>query len=741
MILLRLTDMAELSPAALGTEFEEPPLAHGEFLHVLKHDDLFAVFDARGDIFGQMHPVGPSTGADGLFQDDTRVLSGFWLRIAGQTPLLLSAGTGADNVIFSANLTNPRFTDDAGVDIHASEIHINRRRLLWNKKLHEALLLQNYGAIPVAFELSFIFDADFRDVFEIRGATRNKRGNLIAPEISDSAVRLGYRGLDGRLRRTGISFSRPIRVRGQHVSLPICLPPGGSAHLQLAISSDGSTDRPDRTQFFGALKRRKREARSQIRRLDRIASDNPKFDHWLGRAASDLALLTTQLESGPYPYAGIPWFSVPFGRDAIITALQTLWIEPSIAQGVLSFLSGSQAVEQSSFRDSAPGKIMHETRRGEMAALSEVPFAAYYGGVDTTPLFVMLAGAYFQRTADLEFAQTIWPSVSLALAWIDRFGDVDGDGLTEYLRGEATGLQNQGWKDSADSVFHADGELATGAIALVEVQAYVAAAKHAASILGAALGRAEDATRLKHESGALCESIDRMFWRESLGTFAIALDGEKRACDIRASNAGHVLFAGAARADRAASVGEQLMSRDSFSGWGVRTVAEGQARYNPMSYHNGTIWPHDSAIVAAGLARYGMTEKAARIFTGLFDAASNMAHWRLPELFCGFHRRAGEDPVAYPSACTPQAWASGAPFLLLQSCLGVSLDAASATIKVTRPYLPPWISDVRIGGLALGDGRCSLRFRGRGDNVGVRLDDVSGDVKLLVGDEITMTSD
>jgi glycogen debranching enzyme len=716
--------------AAAVFEASEPPLAQGDLLRVLKHDDLFAVFDARGDFYGQLHAVGPSVGADGLFQDDTRILSQLVLRLNGEMPELLSGDIGPDNVVFTAHLTNPPFQDRRNRMIPRAKIHLLRRRLLWRRKLYEAIQVRNFSDECVTFDLTFDSDADFRDVFEIRGAVRSRRGEGMQPCAEGNCLTLSYRGLDEQTRTTAISFSAPVAIRGRRIILPVDLKPGASRHILMSIASDGDTSMPSRIGFFTALKGAKREARRHIQALHRVRSSNTAFDAWTARAAADLSLLITEMETGPYPYAGIPWFSVPFGRDAVMTALQVLWINPGLARGVLSFLGAVQAAERSAYQEAEPGKIMHETRKGEMAALREVPFGRYYGGVDTTPLFVMLAGAYLHRTNDVEFCRGIWPAIKAALDWIDTFGDMDADGFVEYRRSDEGGLQNQGWKDSDDSVFHADGELAGGAIALVEVQAYVVAAKRAAAEIAEALDDATEALRLRNDADRLQANLDERFWSDELATYALALDGKKRPCLVRTSNAGHVLFCGVAGEERALAVGHDLMGQDLFSGWGVRTVAVSASLYNPMSYHNGTVWPHDCAVAAAGLARYGMTESAGRIFSGLFDAACRFPDFRLPELFCGFRRRSGEGPVAYPSACTPQAWASGAVFLLLQACLGIDVDAKKGLIRVTRPFLPHWLDHVSIDDLKVGTGSASLQFRRDGDGVAVSLSGVQGPLRL-----------
>jgi glycogen debranching enzyme len=366
-----------------------------------------------------------------------------------------------------------------------------------------------------------------------------------------------------------------------------------------------------------------------------------------------------------------------------------------------------------------------------MAALGEVPFRRYYGTIDATPLFVMLAHAYFARTGDRALLEEIWPHVRRALEWIDVYGDRDGDGFVEYERRSPTGLINQGWKDSHDSVFHADGSLAEGAIALCEVQAYVYGAKRGAAELAAALGEEALAGTLRAEAQQLRRRFEEGFWSSALGTYALALDGRKRPCAVRSSNAGHCLLTGITGPTRASAVAEVLMSRDSFSGWGIRTIPEGEKRYNPMSYHNGAVWPHDNALIAAGMARHGLKEHVLRILTGFFDASLSVDLHRMPELFCGFSRRPNEGPTLYPMACAPQTWAAGAVYLLLQACLGLSISARNRRVIFVNPVLPPSLERVRIRGLCLHDASIDLQLLRHPEDVGIQILRREGDVEVM----------
>jgi glycogen debranching enzyme len=690
--------VVDLQPAATAASFTT---------HVLKDGDSFLVANAYGDIEGD---------SDGLFHDDTRLLSVSRLRIAGARPEMLSAAVTRDNVFFVAHLTN-RPLPPLGVDPVASGLlHVARTRFLSGNRLYERMRFHNYGLQPVRAPLRFDYAADFRDMFEVRGCIRPERGELQPVSTGSASLVFAYHGLDGRVRQSVVAFSRrPSSLDAHGASFELELEAGAHDELFIEVALVAQ-DPPSRQRYRSAAAHARRRMRARQRRGARVRSSGRLIADWMGRSRADLALLTSDLATGPYPYAGIPWFSTPFGRDAVITSLQVLWLNPGMARGVLAFLAEHQAHESSAFLDSAPGKIMHETRKGEMAALRELPFGLYYGGVDTTPLFVMLAGAYARRTGDLAFIDRLWPALRAATGWIERTCDASAYGLLDYARGADSGLSNQGWKDSSDSVFHADGRIPAGPIALVEVQGYAFAALLAMSELAKHRGDDERAAHWQSRARHLQTAVERHFWMPERGYYGIALDGDGALCRVRASNAGHLLYVGLPAPARAAQVAAQLQAPDFATGWGLRTLAEGEARYNPMSYHNGSVWPHDTALCAAGIARGGDRDAALRLLCGMFETASHF-EMRLPELFCGFPRKHGNTPVSYPVACLPQAWAAGAGFMLLQACLGVEVDGRTGEIRVQHPRLPPGVDQVSVRALQVGERQVDLVFQRSGGHV------------------------
>ena len=694
---------------------------------VLKHGDTFAVLDRFGDIA----PVG--LGELGLYHQDTRFLSRFELELGGERPLILSSTIKDDNTLLAVDLTNPDYRRGDGLVVARGSLHLSRERLLWGGVCYERLRLANYGGESIDAALEFYVDADFADIFQVRGVKRESEGRRLEPAAGEGQIVLGYEGRDGVVRRTRIAFApHPSAISGSGARFDLHLESRRRVEFLLTISCEVGEERPRIVSHDESSSQAVGELRAARARDCQLETSNEQFNDWVNRSLADLHMMVSETPQGAYPYAGVPWFSTPFGRDGIITALEFLWVNPEVARGVLSYLAATQARTTNPEQDAQPGKILHETRKGEMAALGEVPFARYYGSVDATPLFVLLAGAYFERTGDRDLIGALWPSIERALAWVEGDGDPDGDGFVEYARRTPKGLVHQGWKDSGDSVFHADGTLAEGPIALCEVQGYAYAARLAAAGIAAELGRAETAAKLTRDAETLRERFERAFWCEDLSTYALGLDGAKRPCGVRSSNPGHCLFTGICSPERAKRVMHNLLSPAAFSGWGVRTVAAGEARYNPMSYHDGSVWPHDNALIGAGLGRYGFRDGALKILAGLFDVSLFVDQHRLPELFCGFDRRPGEGPTLYPVACSPQAWATGAPFMLLQACLGLSIDGAGSRVCFRQPALPPFLEVVRLRHLRAGEASVDLVIERHEHDVGINVLRRSGALEVVV---------
>ena len=696
----------------------------------LKQGDTFALFDALGDI------VKPGSSPGGLFHLDTRHLSGLELLINGQRPLLLSSAVENDNVVLTVDLSNPDIYQDGKVVLARETLHVRRSKFLFDGICYERIAVHNFDSKPQRCWLTVNLAADFTDLFEIRGMVRPCRGTSSVATEGGNRVHFRYHGLDKRERCTDVHFDPPPARLGEGGAVYVLnLKAGEQIAIVVTVRCITSGEKP--RPFSEPYREARRAAQRASSLGGTVTSSNALANRMLHRAGADLSMLISDTPEGPYPYAGTPWFSTPFGRDGLITALEMLWIEPGLAKGVLRYLARFQATTLDPHVDAEPGKILHETRQCEMANLGEVPFGRYYGSIDSTPLFVLLAARYYARTGDQATIRALWPHIDAALVWIDKYGDRDGDGFVEYYRESDNGLTNQGWKDSQDSVFHSDGGLAEGPIALCEVQAYVYAAKRGAASLARMLGDHARADALSDAAEKLRQRFEEKFWCEELGLYAIALDGAKRACRVRTSNAGQVLFCGIASPVRAARVAEVLMTPEMFSGWGVRTIASDAPRYNPMSYHDGSVWPHDNALIALGLGQYGLKRAAAAIFEGLFEASTHMTLMRFPELFCGFPRRRGTAPTLYPVACQPQAWASAAPFALLEACLGVVCDHERREICFHNPLLPRFLEEIRIRNLSIGNGggdsaSADLRLRRHDGGIEVGILSQRGDLSIRI---------
>jgi glycogen debranching enzyme len=694
-------------------------------LRVLKQGEAFGVFDQYGDIVPGEE--------QGLYFKGTRYLSGLELLLARHRPLLLSSTVSDDNAVFVADFTNLDVCHDGRIELPHGAIHLLRSRLLGDGFSLERIRLCNHAQRTVEIPIAIRFEADFADVFEVRGTARKERGTRLPTRLGDECV-FGYLGLDGIERHTCIRWSRqPDALDGATARFLLRLEPHAPATVEMrVVCEDGRSSAGVPAEYNTALALARTTFAGRTERGCRVHTTHESLNRWLKRSTADLQMMLTETPHGLYPYAGIPWYSTPFGRDGLITALELLWAAPEVARGVLIFLAATQATTHSDVQDAEPGKILHEMRSGEMAALGEVPFGCYYGSIDSTPLFIMLACAYHARTADRALVDRLWPNLTAALEWMARDGDPDGDGFLEYARHSENGLVQQGWRDSSDSVFHADGTLAVGPIALCEVQGYAYAAWRGAAALADVCGDRDAARDWRNRAERLRERFDEAFWCDDLGTYAMALDGQKRPCRVKSSAAAHCLLTGivrsGARADRVVAT---LMDDTSFAGWGIRTVAAGQARYNPMSYHNGSIWPHDNALAAAGLARAGYTRPAMRLFEAMLELSQSVDLHRLPELICGFHRRSEERPTLYPVACAPQAWAAGAVYLLIKASLGLEIDALQQRITFSRAMIPESVERMYLYNLTVGDAEVDLLLERHAHDVGVSVLRRQGEVDIV----------
>jgi glycogen debranching enzyme len=704
---------------------------------VLKQGDTFAIFDYHGDI----HQVG--SGKQGIYHHGTRHVARMEINVNGHRPMLLSSSPREDNQMLMVDLTNPDLPLEDDRMILRGTIHILRSKFLWQSAYYERLELINFGTEPVSFSLEVECDADFADIFEVRGAVRERRGTKLEAAREKKHITFSYRGLDNVQRNTRILFSQQPDSFDKNTALfEIYLLPKQQMDLDIGMifTQDGKNIAPM------SFEEAKESMNNYMERVSHYCADiitsNEQFNNWVSRSKSDLITMATQTQYGLYPYAGVPWFSTPFGRDGIITAMECLWVEPELAKGVLQFLAQTQAQEANDFQDAEPGKIFHETRGGEMAALNEIPFKLYYGTIDATPLFISLAGDYLERTNDKTTILKIWPNIIKALQWIDTYGDIDGDGFVEYKTKSSKGLTNQGWKDSHDAVFYEDGRLAEEPIALCEVQGYVYDAKVKACKIAKTLGYREVASRLEGEATQLKEKFNQMFWSESKQTYVIALDGKKNQCNVMSSNAGHCLFSGIATPERAALIAKNLLSENMFSGWGIRTISTLEQRYNPMSYHNGSVWPHDNAMIACGFSRYDLMNEVAKVTAGTFDTTGYFENHRLPELFCGFGRQKGKSPTSYPVACSPQAWSVGAVFMMIQACLGMKIDAANKKIILCHPILPSFLNDITITNLRVNNKLIVFQVRKNTQGLHATILSPNSDVTIeIVSKEVLETAD
>lgn len=697
-------------------------------VQVIKHDRAFFLSDRFGDVPEE------NQAALGLYYRDTRFLSRLELTVNDLRPVLLHSSTER-NYWQMVELAYPiTVVDPTGFEAQEN-IAVSRSRLLANSLL-EQIIVSNFGAKSHGVRLRLDFDADFLDVFEVRGYERKSTqpGQMQQPAVGSNQVRFGYRGADGASRTTTIRFSpAPADLTANQAVFEFTLGHGEKAEVAVEITPEVGDIAPPREGFREARDHLERQYAGWRKKCTRFRSSDQQLTRFLDRAILDLRMLLSEDDQGrPYLDAGVPWFSALFGRDSLLTAYECLGLNPELAWGVLKDLAALQGTEENEWREEEPGKILHEFRVGELAGAGEIPHTPYYGSVDATPLWLVLLSYAYSWTGDLESVRALWPNAVAALDWIDRFGDLDGDGYVEYRKRSPRGLDNQGWKDSWNAVVHPDGTLAEGPIGLVEVQGYVYQAKSRLVRLAGDLGENELAERLTRESAELKERFNRDFWMEGEGYFALALDGHKRRVETITSNPGHCLWSGIVDQDKSGRVVHKLLSPSLSSGWGIRTLATRQRPFDPLGYHTGSVWPHDNALIAHGLKLYGFDTEAMRVVDQLILAGSSFPLARFPELFCGFARDDVAVPVEYPVACRPQAWASAAPLLMLRTYGGMIADAPEGKLYIVRPQLPDWLDRIEILGMRVGQARVDLTFSSRDGVTATQVPRKEGDIEVLI---------
>lgn len=682
---------------------------------VLKENDLFLLTNLAGDVTPEQTAGEEQLTGYGLYRSDTRFLSRMELLVNGRRPIVL-ASEADQNYAATVVLTNPHMEEDGKLILWRESVELRRERFIYGDVLYETVRMTNFSPQPLDFELAIRFEADFTDMFVVRGFMGGKLGVAHPPQAAPGELRFAYDGSDGIARALRVVWDDAAAVAGADGVLrrPVSLAPGASAELSLRLLPSLAGVEPSPLRPAEALARLEAEYADWRDGSCSVRSDRPLLDALYERGLMDLRVLLNDEGLGRFPVAGLPWYAVLFGRDSLITALQLLPIRPETALATLRMMARWQGDRHDAWRDEQPGKIMHELRRGELAATDQVPFSPYYGTVDATPLFLLLAAEYVRWTGEAEALRELKPHLERALQWVDdnaaRYG-----GFVSYHSESAKGIANQGWKDSADSIVHCEGEYAATPIALVEVQGYVYRAKSQLARQFAGLseepgdGWDEWARRLEAEAEALRQRFEAAFWLEDESYYAIALDRDGRPVRSVTSNPGHALSSGLFAPERAAAVARRLVAPDLFSGYGIRTMAAGQTGYNPMSYHDGSVWPHDNSMCLLGLAEQGFAAEAATVVEGLLASAAHFEGARLPELFCGYGRDAGK-PVRYPVACSPQAWAAGTPLVMLTAMLGLRPDCADGVVALS-PSLPDGMDRLEAKGIRIGKGRLDVEVR------------------------------
>ncbi|MFE8702443.1 glycogen debranching N-terminal domain-containing protein [Cytobacillus sp. FJAT-54145] len=670
---------------------------------VIKENDLFLLTDASGNI-----PENHSYGL-GLYMKDTRFLSKLDIKINGEDPILLSSDAN-ENYMAKILLTNPHMEKDGDLILWRESVEIERTRFIYNHVLYEAVKLKNYYPKPVDFDFSIRFDVDFSDMFIVRGFQTGDIGARTGQTVENKSLTFNYEGADNLDRATKITWDKEEKkvLEEGEVSFHFNLKHLEEEIITFVIEPQIGDEKASAILApHEAMKKLQDSYQDWNTNITKVQTDYQPLQRLIDRGIDDLRVLLTDLGYGHFPVAGLPWFGVPFGRDSLIAALQMLAFRPDVAKGTLLTMASKQGQNVDPWRDEQPGKIMHEIRFGELANTNQIPFTPYYGTIDATPLFLLLLSEYVRWTGDFNLVKELQPNIDAALNWIDQYGDRDGDLFVEYHQESSKGIANQGWKDSGDSIVHRNGDYAKTPIALSEVQGYVYQAKMGMADIYDQLGKAELAANLRDQAQQLKEKFDEAFWMEDQKFYAIALDEKKQQVGTITSNPGHVLFSEILEKDRADAVTEMLVSPKMFSGYGIRTMGEGEAGYNPMSYHDGSIWPHDNSMILLGMGKLGYRSEAKQVMEGLIHSSAHFEYDRLPELFCGYSSTIGK-AVKYPVACSPQAWAAGTPLVFVQTLLGIFPNSLKKEIQLS-PMLLEEMNELVVNDIMIGEGYLSLK--------------------------------
>jgi glycogen debranching enzyme len=693
---------------------------------VIREGAIFLLTDSDGNA-----PAGNRQG-HGIYHGDTRHLSAYDVSLNGARPVMLLS-TAHSGYAMEQVMTNPRLSHVDGRTIERGSIEIRRRRVV-EGLVQERMQLTNFNPYPVTINLLYDFGADFADIFDIRGYERERFGSTLAAEIGERSIHYRYTGIDAKPRDTRIEFDRkPDYLDPATALFRITLPARDAASLEILIGiNGGGTPQPPPTDPLETVATR---VRTWLRECTSVTTGHAAVNRAIIQSLRDVRMLWSKTDAGePYPAAGTPWFDAFFGRDSCIVSMQMMAYRPQIARDCLRLLAKYQGTKVDPARDEEPGKILHELRFDELSRCGELPYGPYYGSIDSTPLFLMLAAEYHEWTADDALIRELLPSIRAALRWMDTYGDPRGSGYLAYEKRSAKGLVNQGWKDSWDAVMHADGTLAPAPIALAEVQGYAYAARLGIARLFERIGETEAVDQLRRDAETLRARFNRDFWLDDLSYYALAVDGRGVPARSIASNAAHCLWTDIIDEVRAPDVVRTIMSERMFSGWGIRTLASGTPRFNPIGYHLGTVWPHDNSIAAMGLKTYGFATELNELASAMFDAAYAFPYLRLPELFGGQSRVRYSPPVPYPVACRPQSWAAGTLPFILQAMLGLRPCAPESRLRVVAPQLPEWLGDVVVHGLRVGPGVVDLRFRPGADRTEVEVIDATGGINVTIED-------